>query len=207
MTDVAMHLPHLFASPPRRAFASRREFLRQAGSGCGLLALAALLDDQGLLAHAQAAHAGRAAQSAGAAAAALSGQGQERHLAVHERRPSQVDTWDYKPELAKRDGKELEGFDKNTGFFTDQVGPLMKSPFKFAQHGQSGTWVSEIFPEHGRARRRHGVHPLVLHRDEQPLAGPVQDQHRHEPDGLSRASAPGSPTAWGARTRTCPASS
>ena len=60
--------------------------------------------------------------------------------------PSQVDTWDYKPELAKRDGKELEGFDKNTGFFTGQVGPLMKSPFKFAQHGQSGSWVSEIFP-------------------------------------------------------------
>ena len=60
--------------------------------------------------------------------------------------PSQVDTWDYKPELAKRDGQELKGFDKNTGFFTDQVGPLMKSPFKFAQHGQNGTWVSEIFP-------------------------------------------------------------
>ena len=60
--------------------------------------------------------------------------------------PSQVDTWDYKPELEKRDGQELPGFDKNTGFFTDQVGPLMKSPFKFAQHGQSGAWVSEIFP-------------------------------------------------------------
>ena len=60
--------------------------------------------------------------------------------------PSQVDTWDYKPELEKRDGKELPGFDKNTGFFTEQVGPLMKSPFKFAQHGQSGAWVSEIFP-------------------------------------------------------------
>lgn len=59
---------------------------------------------------------------------------------------SQVDTWDYKPELEKRDGKELDGFDKNTGFFTNQVGPLMKSPFKFAQHGQSGTWASEIFP-------------------------------------------------------------
>ena len=60
--------------------------------------------------------------------------------------PSQVDTWDYKPELEKRDGQELTGFDKNTGFFTGNVGPLMKSPFKFAQHGQSGSWVSEIFP-------------------------------------------------------------
>ena len=60
--------------------------------------------------------------------------------------PSQVDTWDYKPELDKRDGQPLAGFDKNTGFFTEQVGPLMKSPFKFARHGESGTWVAEIFP-------------------------------------------------------------
>jgi hypothetical protein len=64
--------------------------------------------------------------------------------------PSQVDTWDYKPELARRDGQELEGFDTNTGFFTGQVGPLMKSPFQFRQHGQTGTWVSEIFPNLSR---------------------------------------------------------
>jgi len=60
--------------------------------------------------------------------------------------PSQVDTWDYKPELDKRDGQELKGFDQNTGFFVNQVGPLMKSPFPFAQHGQSGSWVSSLFP-------------------------------------------------------------
>src|SRR5262249_50890751 len=60
--------------------------------------------------------------------------------------PSQVDTFDYKPELAKHDGQELKGFDKNTGFFTNEVGPLMKSPFKFQRYGASGTWASEIFP-------------------------------------------------------------
>ena len=64
--------------------------------------------------------------------------------------PSQVDTWDYKPELAKRDGQELKGFDKNTGFFTDQVGPVMKSPFRFSQHGECGKWGSEIFPNIAR---------------------------------------------------------
>jgi hypothetical protein len=64
--------------------------------------------------------------------------------------PSQVDTFDYKPELAKRDGRELEGFDKNTGFFTEQVGPVMKSPFQFRQHGESGAWISEIFPNLSR---------------------------------------------------------
>ena len=60
--------------------------------------------------------------------------------------PSQVDTWDYKPELAKYDGKELKGFDKKTGFFPGSVGPLMKSPFKFTQHGECGKYVSELFP-------------------------------------------------------------
>jgi hypothetical protein len=60
--------------------------------------------------------------------------------------PSQVDTWDYKPGLIKRDGQKLEGFDNKTGFFPDQVGALMKSPFEWRQYGQSGTWVSELFP-------------------------------------------------------------
>ncbi len=64
--------------------------------------------------------------------------------------PSQVDTWDYKPVLQKKDGVKLENFDNDTGFFTDQVGPLMKSPFKWARHGKSGTWVPEIFPNLSR---------------------------------------------------------
>jgi hypothetical protein len=60
--------------------------------------------------------------------------------------PSHVDTWDYKPELVKRDGQELKGFDKKTGFFANAVGPLMKSPFAWKQYGESGSWVSELFP-------------------------------------------------------------
>ena len=63
---------------------------------------------------------------------------------------SQVDTWDYKPALEKYDGKDLPGFDKSTGFFVNEVGGLMKSPFAFQQHGASGTWVSEIFPNLAR---------------------------------------------------------
>ncbi|MFM7041234.1 MAG: DUF1501 domain-containing protein, partial [Planctomycetaceae bacterium] len=61
--------------------------------------------------------------------------------------PSHVDTFDYKPELAKRDGQPLEGFDPKTGFFAGAVGGLMKSPFEFKQHGQSGAWVSSLFPQ------------------------------------------------------------
>lgn len=59
--------------------------------------------------------------------------------------PSQVDTFDYKPELGKRDGQQLAGADPKTGFFTTS-GKCLKSPFKFQQHGESGAWISEIFP-------------------------------------------------------------
>ena len=47
------------------------------------------------------------------------------------------------------DGKELEGFDKQTCFFANAVGPLMKSPFEFTPRGQHGKMVSSIFPKLG----------------------------------------------------------
>src|SRR4051794_9949737 len=55
--------------------------------------------------------------------------------------PSQVDTFDYKPELQRRDGQTLAGADPQTGFFQTS-GRCLKSPFRFAQHGRSGTWAS-----------------------------------------------------------------
>jgi hypothetical protein len=125
-------------------FTSRRTFLRRTGAGAGLLGLAALLKDAGFL-----------SPSAQATATTNPMSPRASHFGARARSviwlfmnggQSQVDTWDYKPELAKRDGREFEGFDKNTGFFTAQVGPLMKSPFQFAQYGRSGTWASEIFP-------------------------------------------------------------
>ena len=120
---------------------TRRELLRTCGGGLGTLALHALLAEQ----EAEAAKSPLAAK--------------EQHFPAKAKSiiwlfmnggPSQVDTWDYKPELEKHDGQELEGFDKNTGFFTGNVGPIMKSPFKFSQHGESGSWVSEIFPNIAR---------------------------------------------------------
>jgi hypothetical protein len=122
---------------------SRRRFLARTGSGFGLTALAALLGEENLLAdesvprslNPMAPHPPHFEAKAKSVIWLFMNGGQ-----------SQVDTFDYKPELERRDGKELEGFDANTGFFKDQVGPLMRSPFKFARHGQSGAWVSEIFP-------------------------------------------------------------
>jgi len=59
---------------------------------------------------------------------------------------SHVDTWDYKPQLAKSNGKKLEGFDNEVGFFPEKVGGLMQSPFSFKQYGECGKWISDIFP-------------------------------------------------------------
>lgn len=54
--------------------------------------------------------------------------------------PSHVDTFDYKPALNSSSGKAM-----NLG--SERGGPrLLGSPFKFAQHGNSGRWVSEVFP-------------------------------------------------------------
>ena len=58
--------------------------------------------------------------------------------------PSQVDTFDYKPLLERDHGKPLP-FAKPR-VVSSATGNLLKSPFKFAQHGQSGAWVSELFP-------------------------------------------------------------
>lgn len=58
---------------------------------------------------------------------------------------SHLDTFDYKPELEKLDGKSLEGKGENLGFF-GQPGRLMKSVYDFRQHGKSGAWVSSLLP-------------------------------------------------------------
>ena len=120
---------------------SRRQLLSRAGGGFGMLALAGLMEDAGLAATTAesldplAPHAGHFPSRAKSVIWLFMNGG-----------PSHVDCWDYKPELERRDGQELAGFDQNTGFFTDQVGPLMKSPFNFAQHGECGAWVSDLFP-------------------------------------------------------------
>ncbi|MBA3937869.1 MAG: DUF1501 domain-containing protein [Planctomycetes bacterium] len=118
---------------------TRRDLLARAGNGLGLLALAGLLDSLGL-------NAAEPADPLAPRPGHFPAKAKAVIWVFMNGGPSHVDTWDYKPELAKRDGTELAGFDKDTGFFTDQVGPLMGSPFAFKQHGQCGAWVSELFP-------------------------------------------------------------
>jgi hypothetical protein len=65
--------------------------------------------------------------------------------------PSQLDLWDYKPGLKKEFDKELpESIRMGQRLTTMTSGqknfPVAPSKFKFAQHGKSGTWVSELLP-------------------------------------------------------------
>jgi hypothetical protein len=60
--------------------------------------------------------------------------------------PSQMDLFDPKPELERQHGKAY--FDKIAGEveFIKDAGAILRSPFRFAQHGQCGAWVSEVMP-------------------------------------------------------------
>ncbi len=60
--------------------------------------------------------------------------------------PSQVDTFDYKPLLEKHHGKDPHSLITVEPTQFNNVGKVMASPWKFRQHGQSGIWVSELFP-------------------------------------------------------------
>lgn len=100
----------------------RRHFCTQTGAGFGSLALASML------------------------------QGQEPKLPSKAKSviflfmfggPSQVDLFDYKPELRKRDGQSIQN-EFRRGSKTQAV--LQASRRKFAQHGNSGLWCSDAFP-------------------------------------------------------------
>ena len=124
---------------------TRRQLLRRAGGGFGTLALAGLMAEQGLCSLSEVGPNPLAPRPPHFPAKAKS----VIWLFINGG-PSHVDTWDYKPELEKKDGQELKGFNKFTGFFANAVGPLMKSPFAFKQHGESGKWVSSLFPNMAR---------------------------------------------------------
>ena len=58
---------------------------------------------------------------------------------------SHIDSYDYKPGLDKAHGKPLGSSEKPDIFF-GQVGLLRRSDFAFKQRGQSGLWLSDMFP-------------------------------------------------------------
>lgn len=116
---------------------TRREALKTSACGFGALALAALCGEAG----------GKGKVSPLAA--------KRPHFAPKVKRvifmfmeggPSHVDTFDYKPALAKYQGKRPP-YDQPSAGSTGHKDSLMQpSPFKFAQHGESGLWISDRFP-------------------------------------------------------------
>ena len=121
--------------------------------------------------------------------------------------PSQVDTFDYKPELYKLDGKTIpiktfgRGGKKNEGRV---VGPK----WKFKQYGESGKYGLRPVPEPGHLRRRHRLPPLDDGRLADPRLGDAPDElHGQDPLGEPVPRLVGQLRPRLASTRTCPASS
>ncbi|MBH52839.1 MAG: hypothetical protein CMI18_00635 [Opitutaceae bacterium] len=130
-------------------FFTRREMLKRCGMGIGMIGLASLLQQEGLLA--------TGGPLEDKAISPL--RSKPTHFAPKANRviwlflnggPSHIDTWDNKPELEKFHDTEFEGFDKFTGFFSKEVGAIMKSPFVFTPRGECGKMVSELFPYLGK---------------------------------------------------------
>ena len=113
---------------------SRRDFLHTLGGGFGGLALAALLNE------AEAATNPLMAKAAHHPARAKS--------IIHIFCPgglSHVDTWDYRPVLAERQGKPFDPEGK-LQFFASKPGACQGSYFPFRQQGECGRWISDLFP-------------------------------------------------------------
>ena len=118
-----------------QASMSRRDILRRAGGGFASIGLAGVLSDQGLLAS-ESPLVPKSPHFKPKAKRII-------HLFMNGG-PSQVDTFDPKPDLEKYHGKRPPGAERKT---ERRTGGLFKSPFKFKQSGESGIPVSEIFPE------------------------------------------------------------
>jgi hypothetical protein len=132
-------------SPPSRsAFPlSRREMLLRASNGFGAVALAAMLADE--------AHGDTGQPSKAHPLAPRTGHHAAKARSViflyMDGGPSQVDTFDPKPRLAREDGQPIKMKHPPTQFIPHDSPPkVLASPWKFHPHGQCGTPVSELFP-------------------------------------------------------------
>jgi len=137
----------MFNSPLQfQDFLNRRLFLRGAGAGIGAAALGSLLQPAAV-----------AATPTAKAHVALPGfpnfapQAKRIIYLFQSGAPSQMDLFDPKPELEKRRGEDLPASIRMGQRLTTMTSGQSKFPvaptiFKFAQHGQSGLWLSELLP-------------------------------------------------------------
>jgi hypothetical protein len=127
---------HRFVNPPL----SRRQMLLQCANGFGALAFAALF--------------GRSASAADSAPEKDPFAPRPPHFEAKAKNviflfmdggPSQMDTFDPKPRLAKEHGQPIKAKVEPTQF--NNVGAVLQSPWKFKQYGDSGIPVSDLFPQ------------------------------------------------------------
>ncbi|MFP6614227.1 MAG: DUF1501 domain-containing protein [Pirellulales bacterium] len=123
---------------------SRRDALHRIGAGFGTLGLAGVMADSGLVATAATSQSGSPLDP------------KPPHFAPKAKHviqlfmpggPSQVDTFDHKPDLKKHAGQRPKLVDRKT--LRNTKNGLFPSPFGFKQYGECGKWVSDIFPHVG----------------------------------------------------------
>ncbi|MCX6614123.1 MAG: DUF1501 domain-containing protein [Acidobacteria bacterium] len=173
---------------------SRRELLRASSTGFGSLALASML-----------------AQEAAAASATDPLAVKQPHFPARAKRviflfmhggPSQVDTFDYKPLLKRDHGKPLPF--ARPKVVSGETFNLLQSPWAFKQYGQSGAWVSDLFPETAKcvddmcfiksmygSNSRHGGALLELHTGSDTFIRPSMGSWVTYGLGTENASMPG----------------
>lgn len=142
-----LHAQHLQAI-------TRRHFLQRCQVGLGGIALSTLLGESSTT--------GQASQNVESQEAGLNGAGpllpKQPHFQPRAKRviylhmagsPSQLELFDYKPELVARNGQPCpDAFFKNERFAFIKGHPkLLGTPYAFEQHGQSGQWISELLPQ------------------------------------------------------------
>lgn len=112
----------------------RRDFLWKLGGGLGGIALAAMINEAEAAANPLAVKPTHHPAKAKAVIQIFCPGGL-----------SHVDTWDYKPELVKRQGTPFDP-DGKLQFFASKPGNCQASYWPFRQHGQCGRWISDLFP-------------------------------------------------------------
>ena len=118
---------------------SRRELLQRCCGGFGGVALSSLLAESGFASITRDTNNPLAPRPTHFPARA------ERVIFLYmDGGPSQVDTFDPKPRLAKENGQPI-GMKVPKTQFAD-VGGVLASPWKFNQYGESGLWISDLFP-------------------------------------------------------------
>ena len=122
-----------------RRWLDRREFLGKMGTGLGSIALACLLAEE-----AEADSRPKAADPLAPKQPMFPAKAKRVVQIFCPGAVSQMDTFEYKPELTKRHGQPMPGGSVVT--FQGGNGSLMKSPWEFRPHGRSGKWVSDLLP-------------------------------------------------------------